>query len=193
MNAVESAGGAAERGWQLWSTPVRLYWPVCRGLAVRCGLAAALLVPTALLTIRLGQPFAISAIASTSAIVLHDPVRYQQRPQRILLCYLAGIAVSVPISLAGAVVGLSALLMSASAAALIVASPVGRAHPPTVCIALAVSAPSGQPGALVGRWLMFSVLALACLAVLWLLTRHRSVQRSPCPAPRGSSCRCDAS
>src|ERR1700739_5143290 len=148
MKAVESAGRATERGWQSWSTLVRLHGPVCRGLAIRCGLAAALLVPTALLTIRLGQPFAISAIASTSAIVLHDPVRYQQRPQRILLCYLAGIAVSMPISLAGAAVGLSAPLMSAGAAALIVASPVGRAHPPTARIALAVSAPAGQPGRL---------------------------------------------
>jgi hypothetical protein len=159
---------------------------------MRCALAAAVLVPTTALTIRLGQPFAISAIASTAAIVLHAPERYRQRPQRIVVCYLVGIAVSVPVSLAGAAVGLPALLMSAIAAVIIVASPVGRVHPPTACIALAVSGPTGQPLALLGRWLSFSALALACLAVLWLLTGHWPVMGRQRTRSRGA-CRCDTS
>jgi hypothetical protein len=162
-----------------------------RALALRCVLSAAVLLPAAMLTIMLGEPFAISAIASTTAIVLHAPMRYHQRPQRILSCYAAGVAISVPISLAGAAVGLPTLLASTISAVIIAASLPGKVHPPTVCIPLAITAPSIQPVALVGRWLCFTGLALVCLAVLWLLTaqplaqRHRVVARdreTPCPA-----------
>jgi hypothetical protein len=186
---VESAGGASERDWQSRFT---LIWRLRRGFAIRCALAATVLVPTTALTIRLGQPFAISAIASTAAIVLHAPEQYRQRPQRIVLCYLSGIAVSVPVSLAGAALGLQALLMSAVAAVVIVASPLGRVHPPTACIALAVTGPSAQPLALLGRWLSFSALALAGLVVLWLLTGHWPAMSRQRTRSRGT-CRCDTS
>ena len=141
-----------------------------RAPAVRCLLATAVLIPAAILTIRLGEPFAISAIASTTAIVLHAPLRYHRRPQRILACYGAGIAVSAPISVMGAAVGLPTLLAATISAVIIVASLPGRIHPPTACIPLAITAPAIQPLALIGRWLDFSVLAMACLAALWLLT-----------------------
>jgi protein-S-isoprenylcysteine O-methyltransferase Ste14 len=97
----------------------------------------------------------------------------------------------VPISLAGAAVGLPTLLASAISAVFIAASLPGKVHPPTVCIPLAITAPSIQLVALIGRWVCFTGLALVCLAVLWLLTAprlaqgHRVVARdgeTPCPA-----------
>ena len=162
-----------------------------RALALRCLLATAVLIPAATLTIRLGQPFAISAIASTTAIVLHAPLRYHQRPQRILACYAAGIVISAPISLMGAAAGLPTLRASTISAAIIAASRPGRIHPPAACIPLAITAPAIQPVAMIGRWLGFSGLAIACLAALWLLTaqplaRRRAVAtretETPCPA-----------
>jgi hypothetical protein len=141
-----------------------------RGMVIRSFLAAAVLIPAATLTGMLGQPFAISAIASTAAIVLHAPQRYHERPQRILACYAAGIVISAPISLAGAAVGLPALLAAAVAAVIVVATPPGRVHPPTACIPLAITPQAIQPLELLGRWLSFTGLAVACLAILWLLT-----------------------
>ena len=153
---------------RLWDTAGRQM--TARGMAIRSVLAAAVLVPAAALTCMLGQPFAISAIASTSAIVLHAPQQYHQRPQRILACYIAGIGISAPISLVGAAVGLPVLLAAAVAAVIIVATPPGRVHPPTACIPLAITPQAIQPLALLGRWLSFSGLAAACLAIMWLLT-----------------------
>jgi hypothetical protein len=141
-----------------------------RGTAIRGALAAAVLIPAATLTGLLGQPFAISAIAGTAAIVLHAPQRYRERPHRILACYAAGIAISAPISLEGVVIGLPLLLAAAVSAVIIVATPLGRVHPPTACIPLAITAQAIQPFALLGRWLSFTGLAAACLAILWLLT-----------------------
>ncbi|PXX00324.1 hypothetical protein C8E89_13527 [Mycolicibacterium moriokaense] len=173
------------------SSPASRRHQPARALALRCVLSAAVLLPAAMLTIMLGQPFAISAIGSTTAIVLHAPSRYHQRPQRILSCYAAGVAISVPISLAGAAVGLPTLLASAISAVIIAASLPGKVHPPTVCIPLAITAPSIQLVALIGRWLCFTGLALVCLAVLWLLTapplaQNHSVvagdRETPCPA-----------
>jgi hypothetical protein len=154
---------------QLWA---RVLGPCAtlHGMPLRCALAAIVMIPAATLTIRLDQPYAISAIASTTAIVLHAPVRYHQRPQRILWCYAAGIGIALPISLAGAAVHLPPLLACAVAAVVIAASPAGRIHPPTVCIALAITAPGIQPLVLLGRWCSFTGLALVCLAALWLLT-----------------------
>jgi hypothetical protein len=163
------------------TTPPSRRHTAARALALRFLLAAVVLIPAAILTIRLGQPFAISAIASTTAIVLHAPLRYHQRPRRILACYAAGIAISAPISLVGAAVGLPTLLASTISAVIIVASLPGRVHPPTACIPLAMTAPAIQSVALTGRWLGFTGLAMACLAALWLLTaqplakRHRIV------------------
>jgi hypothetical protein len=153
---------------RLWDTAGRQM--TAHGIAIRSLLGAAVLIPAATLTCMLGQPFAISAIASTSAIVLHSPQRYHERPQRILACYAAGIAISAPISLVGAAVGLPVLLAAAVAAVVIVATPPGRVHPPTACIPLAITPQAIQPLALLGRWLSFTGLAAACLAILWLLT-----------------------
>jgi hypothetical protein len=139
------------------------------GLIVRLILAAVVLIPTALLTIALREPFAISAIASTVAIVMHAPQRYHQRPQLILSCYAIGTSVSAVISVAAVLLGVAPLLAAALSAVLIVASPAGRLHPPTACIPLQVIA-SIPPLALVGRWLTFAGLSMSCLAVLWLLT-----------------------
>ncbi len=181
----------AQQSSRIDSSPASRRHQAARALAVRCALSAAVLLPAAMLTIMLGQPFAISAIASTTAIVLHTPIRYHQRPQRILLCYVAGVAISVPISLAGAAVGLPTLLASTISAVIIAASLPGKVHPPTVCIPLAITAPSVQLVALIGRWLCFTGLALVCLAALWVLTAaplaqsHRVVARdgeTPCPA-----------
>jgi hypothetical protein len=141
-----------------------------RGIGMRSALATAVLIPAAALTTMLGQPFAISAIASTAAIVLHAPRRYHERPQRILACYGTGIAISAPISLVGAAVGLPMLLAASVAAVIIVATPPGRVHPPTACIPLAITTQSIAPLALLGRWVSFAGLAVVCLAMLWLLT-----------------------
>lgn len=152
-----------------------------RGTAIRIVLAAAVMIPAATLTSMLGQPFAISAIASTTAIVLHAPQQYHQRPQRILAFYAAGIVISAPISLVGAVVGLPVLLAAAVAAVIIVATPPGRVHPPTACIPLAITPQAIEPLVLLGRWLSFTGLAAACLAILWLLTVQPSTHLNPAP------------
>lgn len=152
-----------------------------RATAIRIALAAAVLIPAATLTSMLGQPFAISAIASTTAIVLHAPQQYHQRPQRILACYAAGIVISAPISLLGAAVGLPVLLAAAVAAVIIVATPPGRVHPPTACIPLAIIPQAIEPLALLGRWLSFTGLAAACLAMLWLLTVQPSTDVNAAP------------
>jgi hypothetical protein len=148
------------------------------GMPLRCALAAIVMVPAATLTVRLGQPYAISAIASTTAIVLHAPVRYHQRPQRILWCYAVGIGIALPITLVGAAVHLPTLLACAVAAVVIAASPAGRIHPPSVCIALAITAPGVQPLMLLDRWCSFTALALVCLAALWLLTAKPLVREA---------------
>jgi hypothetical protein len=168
MSAVNSDKSERRVLPRSWDTAGRQM--TARGMAIRSLLAAALLIPAATLTCRLGQPFAISAIASTSAIVLHSPQRYHERPQRILACYAAGILISAPISLVGAALGLPVLLAAAVAAVVIVAAPPGRVHPPTACIPLAITPQAIEPLALLGRWLSFTGLAAACLAILWLLT-----------------------
>lgn len=176
VEPVRPPAGGRDRVWRLWPSAIQSRMTL-RGFALRCALAAAVLVPAAGLTFMLGEPFAISAIASTTAIVLHAPLRYRQRPRRIFVCYAAGTAVSAPISLLGAIVGAPALLAATISAVIIVASPLGRVHPPTACIPLAITAPSIQPLALLGRWLSFTGLALACLAVLWLLTTQPRARR----------------
>ena len=193
ISAVKSAkpprtGRLALRSWAIAARPASL-----RAVAIRCVLAVAVLIPAAVLTSMLGQPFAISAIASTAAIILHAPRRYHERPQLILACYSGGIAISAAISLVGMAVGLPLLLAAAVAAVIIVATPPGRVHPPTACIPLAITAPSIQPLVLIGRWLSFTSLAAACLAILWLITaeplwrsRQITVERSERPCTTGS-------
>jgi hypothetical protein len=168
MKSVTPRWGSVDRPRRPWTTTIRAH-ATMRGSTIRTILAAAVLMPTAALTIVLGQPFAISAIASTVAIVLHAPQRYHRRPQLILSCYAVGIAVSATISLSGAFVDVPPLLAAAVAAVIIVASPAGRLHPPTACIPLQVLA-SIPPLALVERWLTFTGLSLTCLLTLWLLT-----------------------
>ncbi|MGE0214768.1 hypothetical protein [Mycolicibacterium sp.] len=151
--------------------------PDSGGFVLRAVLAAPVLLGVAAVTIAVGEPFAVSAIASTTAIVLHAPTRYHQRPQRILWCYLAGLVVSAAATLIGAALDVPPLYSAAVAAILIVASPAGRVHPPTVCIALAVTAPL-PAAALLGRWLWFSALALGALALLWVLTARPRRRRA---------------
>jgi hypothetical protein len=138
-----------------------------RALALRWIVAPVVLFGAAGATLTLGDPFAISAIASTAAIVLHNPRRFRERPHRILCCYVAGFAISVPISLGGAWVGIPAMLAAAASAVLIVASRLGSLHPPTACIPLAITTPLVPPAALVGRWASFAAVAFVCLVVLW--------------------------
>jgi hypothetical protein len=186
MKSVTPLSRARERIRRSWATTNGQHATV-HGLTVRGVLAAAVLMPTAAATIALGEPFAISAIASTTAIVLHSPQRYHQRPQRILFCYGAGIAVSAAISLAGAFVGVPPLMAAGVGAVIIVVSPAGRLHPPTACIPLQITAHI-QPLALFGRWLIYTGLSTACLAALWLLTvqplaRRRRVPLDPMETP----------
>ncbi|HXO52833.1 MAG TPA: hypothetical protein VN888_17810 [Mycobacterium sp.] len=168
MKSIRPPTGTVDRVRRSWATTIRRHETV-RGLALRFVLAAAVLMPAAAATIALGEPFAISAIASTVAIVLHAPRRYHQRPHRILACYAAGIVVSATISLAGAFVGAPPLMVAGASAVIIVASPAGRLHPPTACIPLQITAHIA-PLALVGRWLTFTGLSASCLAALWVLT-----------------------
>ncbi|CAA0132152.1 Uncharacterised protein [Mycolicibacterium vanbaalenii] len=136
---------------------------------VRLLAASVVLVPSAVLLVRLGEPFAMSAMASTAAIVLHSPNRYRRRPAVIAICYAVGLALTVPISLTAVFTPMSGLVASTIAAVLIVASPLGRVHPPTACIPLAITtAPSA--GVLLNGWLAFAAVAAAVLVGLWLLT-----------------------
>jgi hypothetical protein len=168
MKSTRPPTGTVDRVRRSWATTIRQHDTV-RGLALRFALSAAVLMPAAAATIALREPFAISAIASTVAIVLHAPQRYHQRPQLILACYAAGIVVSATISLAGAFVGAPSLMVAGASAVIIVASPAGRLHPPTACIPLQITAHIA-PLALVGRWLTFTGLSASCLAALWVLT-----------------------
>jgi hypothetical protein len=140
---------------------------------LRFALAVMVLMPAAVVTILMHDPFAISAIASTTAIILHAPRRYHQRPQRILACYVAGLCISAPISIAAAWVGAPALLAATLSAAIVVATQPGKVHPPTACIPLAIATPSPDLMALQERWVSFALLAFTCLTVLWALTVER--------------------
>ncbi len=137
-------------------------------VTARTAAATLLLIPCALLLRRLGEPFAISAMASTAAIVLHSPDRYRRRPHVITTCYAAGLAVTVPITLAGTITSMSGLLASTIAAVVIVATPMGRIHPPTACIPLAITRSSG-PAALLTGWMMFAGVAACLLTGLWMI------------------------
>ncbi len=145
-----------------WQRPIA-------GVAVRIAAAAAVLVPSAVLLLRLGEPFAMSAMASTAAIVLHSPSRYRRRPEVIATCYVVGLAITVPLTLAATITALPPLLASTVAAVVIVASPLGRIHPPTACIPLAITA-SASPILLLKQWAVFGGVAAAILVVLWVLT-----------------------
>ena len=187
MKSVQALKGSIDRVRRSWTTTIRAPTMV-RGLTVRTVLGALVLIPAAAATIALGELFAISAIASTVAIVLHAPRRYHQRPQIILSCYAAGIALSAAISLAGAFVGVSPLLVAGVSAVIIVASPLGRLHPPTACIPLQITA-SIPPLALLGRWLTFTGLSVSCLAALWLLTtRSLAIHHDTDPQPVDTPC-----
>ena len=145
-------------------------------VAVRMAAATLVLIPSAFLLLRLGEPFAMSAMASTAAIVLHSPNRYRGRPHVIATCYAIGLAVTVPITLAGMITSMSGLLASTIAAIVIVATPVGRIHPPTACIPLAITRSSSAAVLLTG-WVTFAGVAAGFLTALWILTlaaRRRS-------------------
>jgi hypothetical protein len=131
--------------------------------------ASVLLISTAILVLRLGSPFTISAMASTTTIVVHRPRRFRRHPQTIMSCYLFGLLVSVPISLAGALLGLAGLLASSVSAALIAVSVPGRRHPPATCIPLAVTTAPGA-GQVLMHWSLFAATAACWLALLWLLS-----------------------
>ena len=94
---------------------------------------------------------------------------HRRRPAVIAICYAVGLALTVPISLTAVFTPMSGLLASTIAAVLIVASPLGRLHPPTACIPLAITTtPSAE--VLLNGWLAFAVVAAGVLAGLWLLT-----------------------
>jgi hypothetical protein len=139
------------------------------GLLGRTVFALILLIPVAVVDLRAGQPFAISAIASTAAIVLHAPKRYQRRPQVIIGCYLVALAVAVPITLGGVVLAWPTLITASVAAALIAATSAARTHPPAACIPMAIVSTT-DPASMVMRWALFVAAAVYSLAVLWLLT-----------------------
>lgn len=132
-------------------------------------LALTLLIPIAVVDLKVGQPIAISAIASTAAIVLHAPRRYQRRPRVIPGCYLVALGVAVPLTVAGVWLGWPGLITAAVAAAVIAATPAARAHPPVACIPFAVLA-TADPAAMVIRWAVFVAAATYGLSVLRLLT-----------------------
>jgi hypothetical protein len=171
MNLVNRIAASRSRVWA-WGTGGDAYgsWG---GTALRFVLAVTVLAPAAVATLLMGAPFAISAIASTTAIILHAPHRYHQRPQPILACYVAGLCISAPMSIAAAWVGAPALLAAALSAIIVVATRPGKVHPPTACIPLAIATPSADLWALQWRWVSFTLLAFTCLTVLWVLTVER--------------------
>ncbi len=152
----------ADSGGSPWRRPIT-------GLAIRLVAAAVVLLPSAVLLIRLGEPFAISAMASTAAIVLHSPSRYRRRPDVIAWCYVGGLAIAIPLTVVATMTDLPGLYASAVAAVIIVATPLGRIHPPTACIPLAITA-SATPDVLLMQWAIFSSVAAGILIALWVLT-----------------------
>jgi hypothetical protein len=141
--------------------------------ARRCLSAAAVMLPAGSLTFSLGQPFAVSAIASTAAIVLHAPERIRNSPVLIARCYAVGTGVSGVLSMAGLLIGAPALMVSCFGAAVIIGTQAARIHPPTACIPLAISSDSRDAVELLGRWLAFTLVAVMCLAALWVITGNR--------------------
>ncbi len=157
----DTAEPADVRG-PVWRRPIA-------GLAIRLAAAGVVLLPSALLLIRLGEPFAMSAMASTAAIVLHSPSRYRRRPDVIAWCYVAGLAITIPLTVAATMTDLPGLYASAVAAVVIVATPLGRIHPPTACIPLAITA-SASADVLLVQWAVFAGVAAGILAALWVIT-----------------------
>jgi hypothetical protein len=151
-------------------TQVALHRPPSQALLLigaRLLAASVLLISAAILVLRLHSPFTISAMASTTTIVLHDSRAF--RRQRILRGYLFGLLVSVPISLAGALLGLPGLAGASVSAAVIAAGGTGRRHPPTTCIPLAVTTATDAAEVL-SRWCLFTATAGCWLATLWMLS-----------------------
>jgi hypothetical protein len=157
----QDTDGGTGPGAPNWSRPAI-------AVTIRMAAATLMLIPSAFLLLRLREPFAISAMASTAAIVRHSPNSYRRRPQVIGTCYAAGLAVTVPITLAGTITSMSGLLASTIAAVVIVATPVGRIHPPTACIPLAITR-SSSPAAMLTGWVAFAVVAAGFLAGLWII------------------------
>lgn len=186
MNFVNRLAASRNRVWT-WITGGDVFgsWS---STALRYLLAASVLMPAAVITLVMGDPFAISAIASTTAIILHAPRRYHRRPQRILTCYVAGLCISAPMSITAAWMGAPALLAATLSAVIVVSTRLGKVHPPTACIPLAIATPSPDLWALQWRWVWFALLAFTCLAVLWTLTVERlcgppdSESQQPIPA-----------
>ena len=166
---------ARVRWWPYWQDtdggtgpgPANRLRPAITG-AVRMAAATLVLIPCALLLLRLGEPFGITSMASTTAIVLHSPNRYRRRPHVIATCYAAGLAITVPITLVGTIASISGLLASTIAAVVIVATSVGRIHPPTACIPLAITR-SSSPVALLTGWVLFAGVVACFLASLWMI------------------------
>lgn len=154
------------------------------GFVGRAAAAFILLVPIAVIDLLCRQPLAISAIASTAAIVLHAPARYHLRPQLIVGCYVVAIVVAAPMAVAGQAWGAPAVLMGSVTAALIAATPAGRAHPPVACVPLAAAVPAVSTVALMSRWALLAGTAAYSLGVLWLLSAQlvRAQSTSECSA-----------
>ncbi|MDV3129954.1 hypothetical protein M1247_33975 [Mycobacterium sp. 21AC1] len=124
------------------------------------------------LGVRLDQPFAFSAIASTVAIVFHAAARRAVDLRRIAKCYAAGLFISVVVSVGGHLCGLPPLLGPSLGSAVVAVTPLGRIHPPTACIPLAVIVTAKAGIAELGlRWLLFASFAYFCLGLLAMLAR----------------------
>lgn len=134
------------------------------------GAATMLFVPLGILTTILGEPFALSAFASTAAIVLNHPCIYRAQPYRVAASYCIALAVAIPSSLAGIALSVPPLCTASIAVALLVAGPAGRFHPPTACVPLAVLTSLPLAVAL-SRWALFALAMTYHLLALWFLTR----------------------
>jgi len=120
----------------------------------------------------LGQPFTFSAIASTVAVVGHGNARRAEDLRPIAKCYAAGLFIAVVVSVGGHLCGLHPLLGPSLGSAVVAMTALGRIHPPTACIPLAVIATARTGTAELGlRWLIFGSFAYFCLGLLAVLVR----------------------
>lgn len=139
--------------------------PRCRTARVLT-VAAALFAPLVVLELAAWQPFMASTLASTSAIALHAPGRFRRNWVPIVASYIVGFALAVPVTLLSVACGLPVIVPCVVVAATLLASPLGRFHPPIACLPFAVST---VPTEHIGTWQLAVQWTAACLASVYLL------------------------
>jgi hypothetical protein len=116
-----------------------------------------------------------STLASTVAVALLAPSRYQRDLALIARSYAVAFPVAVALSLLGLALSLPSVLTATAAAVLVIATRLGRVHPPAASVpfAITLTEPVRQ---LALDWLLLATrtayLLLALVPATILLARH---------------------